>query len=116
MLNEVQSGQPIAALQGEHIGEKELIAWLKPYQALPFQVLATLSDGEVTLVAALKGCWPEVPHQRCQAHFLNNLAEVVLDTDDELRKDMRQDLGGLPKVPQTTPKEGEENSLVSPLL
>jgi hypothetical protein len=30
---------------------------------------------------------------------LNNLAEDVLDYDDELRQNMRQDLGGLPKVP-----------------
>jgi len=52
------------------------------------RVLATLSDGESTLIAALKACWPQAPHQRCQAHFLNNLAEAVLDYDDELRKNM----------------------------
>jgi hypothetical protein len=76
-----------------------LETWLRPYRTLQLPVLATLSDGEGTLVAAFRACWPEAPHQRCQAHFLNNLAEDVLDYDDELRQNMRQDLGGLPKVP-----------------
>jgi hypothetical protein len=105
VLYEVMSGKPVAALQREQVTERDLVEWLRPYQALSFPVLATLSDGENTLIAALKTCWPTVPHQRCQVHFLNNLAEDVLDYDDELRKNMRQDLGGLPKVPQHTPVE-----------
>jgi hypothetical protein len=45
----------------------------------------------------LETCWGEAPRQRCQAHFLNNLADPALVYDDELRKWMHQDLGGLPK-------------------
>jgi hypothetical protein len=63
-------------------------------------VLGTLSDGEGAIGLALKTCWPTAPHQRCQAHFLSNLAEAVLSEDDELRKNLRQDLGGLPAVPE----------------
>lgn len=100
VLYEVLSGKPVAALQSEHVTEKELEDWLHPYQAFPFKVLATLSDGENTLIAAFKSCWPESPHQRCQVHFLNNLVEDVLAYDDELRQNMRQDLGGLPMVPE----------------
>ena len=100
VLYEVLSGKPVAALQCKHASEQELAEWLQPYQALPFPVLATLSDGEVTLVATLKSCWSQAPHQRCQAHFLSNLAEEVLDYDDQLRQNMRQDLGGLPAVPE----------------
>jgi RHS repeat-associated protein len=103
LLYEVLSGKPIAAWQSEHVTEQELVDWLQPYTELPFQVLATLSDGENTLIAALKACWPQAPHQRCQAHFLNNLAEAVLDYDDQLRKNLRQDLGGLPGVPEHPP-------------
>jgi hypothetical protein len=97
---EVLSGKPVAAWQSEHVSEVELVNWLKPYTELPFPVLAILSDGENTLIAALKASWPQAPHQRCQAHFLNNLAEAVLDYDDQLRKDLRQDLGRLPSVPE----------------
>jgi hypothetical protein len=66
VLYEVMSGKPVAAMQREQVSEQDLVAWLRPYQALSFPVLATLSDGENSLVAALKTCWPTVPHQRCQ--------------------------------------------------
>jgi hypothetical protein len=100
VLYEVFSSKPVAALQGEQIKEKELVEWLKPYQSLQLPVLATLSDGENTLIAALKSCWPQAPHQRCQVHFLNNLVADIQEWDDELRNNMRLDLGGLPKVPK----------------
>lgn len=116
VLYEVLSGHAIAALQGEQIGEEELSAWLKPYQDMPFRVLATLSDGEATIVSALKGCWSQAPHQRCQTHFLNNLSEAVLGYDDELRKNMRQDLGGVPKVPQFGADDAGETPSGTPLL
>lgn len=111
VLYEVLSGKPVAALQGEHLTQSELVAWLQPYQELALPVLATLSDGEASLVAALKSCWPTAPHQRCQAHFLNNLAEAVLEYDDQLRKNMRQDLGGLPSVPENSAGEPESPPL-----
>lgn len=104
VLYEVLSNQPVAALQGEQINEQELVAWLKPYQSLELPVLATISDGENTLIAALKTCWPQAPHQRCQVHFLNNLVADLQEWDDELRTRMRQDLGGVPKVPKHTPQ------------
>ena len=107
VLYEVLSGQPFGALQGEGLGEAELVSWLTTYQDSEVPVLATLSDGEATLIAALKACWPHAPHQRCQVHFLNNLAGDVLDYDDELRKAMRQDLGGLPKVSEQKPVESD---------
>jgi hypothetical protein len=116
VLYEVLSGRPVAALQREHASEKELVEWLRPYQALPVPVLATLSDGENTIVAALKSSWPGAPHQRCQVHFLNNLTVDVLEDDDELRKRMRQDLGGLPQVPQRFVEESNPPLSMDPPL
>ena len=74
---------------------------------MPYAVLATLSDGERAILEALRTCWPETPHQRCQAHFLNNLVEPVLAYDVDLRERMRQDLGGLPKVPASPGEPGD---------
>jgi hypothetical protein len=105
VLYEVLSGKPVAALQREHIDEQELLEWLNPYRTLSLPVLATLSDGENTLVAALKATWPQAPHQRCQLHFLNNLSDDLLEYDDEMHNYMRQDLGGLPKAPEKTSDE-----------
>jgi hypothetical protein len=99
VLYEVLSGTPVAANQLDHPTADDLVAWLQPYRALPFAVLATLSDGEGAIIAAMKACWPTAPHQRCQEHFLGNLAEPVLEVDARLRQRMRDDLGGLPAVP-----------------
>ncbi|MGB9872339.1 MAG: hypothetical protein ACPLYD_11835 [Anaerolineae bacterium] len=104
VLYEVLSGTPVAAIPLERATTGQLREWLQPYQALPFPVLATLSDGEEAIIAALKACWPEAPHQRCQAHFLNNLVEPVLEYDTQLRKRMREDLGRLPPVPDCSEK------------
>ena len=99
VLYEVLSGTPVAAAQLDHPTADELVEWLQPYQELPFEVLATLSDGEDTIIAALKRCWPGAPHQRCQEHVLGNLAEGVLKEDTKLRKRMKDDLGYLSAVP-----------------
>lgn len=107
VLYEVLSATPVAAVQLEHAKTSQLLAWLEPYRALPYPVLATLSDGERAIIESLRTCWPEAPHQRCQVHFLNNLVEPVLEYDTDLRKWMRQDLGGLPKVPAGAEAPGE---------
>ena len=106
MLYEVLSNTPVAACQLEGAKASELIEWLRSCQ-LDYPVLATLSDGEKAIIEAFRTCWPEAPQQRCQLHFLNNLAEPVLKYDKQLRKQMREDLGGLPKVPENEPPEGE---------
>jgi hypothetical protein len=79
------------ATEGTFSPVSTLVEWLQPYRELPFKVLATLSDGEGPIIAALKTCWSEAPHRRCQEHVLSNLAEPVLEVDAQLRKRMRDD-------------------------
>jgi hypothetical protein len=102
VLYEVLSGTAVGAIQLENVRTEQLSVWLQTYQRYP--VLATLSDGEDLLVAALKQTWPTIPHQRCQEHFLGNLAEAVLGEDTHLRQELRESLGGLPKL---TPETAE---------
>ena len=94
VLYEVQSGKPVAALQQEHCNQNDLESWLRPYQRLPLPVLATLSDGESTLVAALKPAGQMCPISAARPIPLTTGKRNVLDYEN-----MRQDLGGLPKVP-----------------
>ena len=118
VLYEVLSGTPVAAAQLDHPTTDELVEWLKPYQALLYQVLATLSDGEKAIIAALETCWPDAPRQRCQEHYLANLAEPVLKVDGNLQEWMRNDLGGLPAVPAEpetlSAEEGGRQTMSSP--
>lgn len=108
VLYEVLSSTPVGAIQLSQPTGEALIEWLQPYRDLPYPVLATLSDGEKAIIEALQACWTQAPHQRCQAHFLSNLVEPVLEYDVALRQLMRQDMGGLPKA-ATQPKEQAEN-------
>jgi len=101
VLYEVLSGTAVGAIQVGNASADQLTEWLQAYQKYP--VLATLSDGEDMLIAALKKTWPNAPHQRCQEHFLGNVAEEVLNYDTQLRQEMRQSLGGLPKVEPSSP-------------
>jgi hypothetical protein len=100
VLYEVLSAMPVAAIQLEGANQEQLCQWLAPYQQR-YPVLATLSDGEKGLIGALKATWPQAPHQRCQAHFLNNLAEPVLAHDTELRQGLRNAVGCIPTPPET---------------
>jgi hypothetical protein len=109
VLYEVLSSTPVGAIQLSQPTGEALIAWLRSYRNLPYPVLATLSDGEKAIIEALQVSWPQAPHQRCQAHFLNNLVEPVLEYDVDLRELMRQDMGGLPKVPTQSKEQAENN-------
>jgi hypothetical protein len=100
VLYEVLSNTPISALQEPNPTAERLQAWLQPYTQLPFAVLATLSDGEKAIVAALKASWRPAPHQRCQLHFLNALAKPAMEVDARLRLCLRDELGALAAVPQ----------------
>lgn len=120
VLYEVLGHTPVAAIQLEGAKAEELEEWLAPYKSLPHRVLATLSDGEKAVIAAMERCWPEAAHQRCQAHFLSNLAEPVIALDRQLRQQMANDLGGLPPVPERMAmeqedNEGEKGGLLQPL-
>jgi hypothetical protein len=95
VVYEILSGTVVSAIQLEPPTEQALTEWLMSYQHYP--VLASVSDGEERIIAALRTVWPNAPRQRCQAHFLGNVAEEVLEQDTDLRKQMRAELGGLPK-------------------
>jgi len=117
VLYESLSETPVGAIQLDHPTADELVAWLQPYQALPFPVLATLSDGEEAIMSALRSCWPAARPQRCQAHFLSNLAEPVVEVDTSLREQLREALGGLPAVPEgAEPPTQVANAEVAPPL
>ena len=119
VLCEVLSGTVVSAIQLTRASAEDLQAWLAPFQALSYKVLATLSDGDSAMIEALQVCWPDASHQRCQLHFLANLSEDVLPFDKQLREALKEHLKGLPKVPEhfTVPEVAQvEISSITPLF
>lgn len=107
---EVMSATAVAAIQLEGAKQEQLCQWLKPYQQMAYPVLATLSDGEDGIIAALKTTWPEAPHQRCQAHFLSNLADPVMVHDSEHRQGLCDAVGCVSAPAAAVGTEGNESS------
>ena len=114
VLYEVLSGTAVSGIQLPQAQAQLLIEWLQPYKEFPYKVLATLSDGESAIIAAINSTWTDAPHQRCQAHFLSNLSESVLPLDTKLRQQLKADLDGLPKVPENSERPQDPSSEQQP--
>ncbi|MEH2389365.1 MAG: hypothetical protein V7K14_27090 [Nostoc sp.] len=114
VLYEVLSGTAVSGIQLPQAQAQLLIEWLQPYKEFPYKVLATLSDGESAIIAAINSTWTDAPHQRCQAHFLSNLSESVLPLDTKLRQQLKADLDGLPKVPENSERPLDPSSQQQP--
>ena len=110
VLWEVLSGTPINGMLVDKADEPHLTAWLTEGLDLigNLPILATLSDGEKALVAALKAACPDRPHQLCQEHFMNNLSKPVHKDDRALRQDLKEHLSPLPSVPDLDTEEAAE--------
>ncbi|MEH1895367.1 MAG: hypothetical protein V7K94_08725 [Nostoc sp.] len=113
-MYEVLSGTPVSGIQLPQAQAQRLIEWLQPYKDLPYKVLATLSDGESAIITAMNSSWPDAAHQRCQAHFLNNLSESVLSLDTKLRQKLKAGLDGLPKVPDYSERLQDQSQQQQP--
>ena len=115
VLYEAVSGTPVGAMAAAHASAAELSAWLHAAQQVPYRVLATLSDGEAAIGAALRTCWPSAPHQRCQVHVLNTIAASVLEHDVQLRRQMSEVLGDLGPLPSPAPPVAAPSAGTPPL-
>jgi Transposase, Mutator family len=115
VLYEAVSGTPVSAVPLAKASTAELSAWLRVAQDLPYPVLATVSDGEEAMAAALRACWPHAPHQRCQVHFLNNSAAPTLEHERQLRRQMDEALGDVAPALSASPAEASPPESVPPV-
>ncbi len=101
VLWEVLSGTPIIGMLVDKADEPHLQAWLNEGLELigDLPILATLSDNEKALKAALKTVCPDAPHQLCQEHFMSNLSKPVHEDDRALCQGLKEHLSPLPPVP-----------------
>jgi hypothetical protein len=109
VLWEVFSGTPISGMLIDRADTSHLSKWLTECRALlgGLPVLALLSDQEKALGTALRTVWKDTPHQLCQMHFMQNLSEPVQREDQKMRQALRDQLSGLPSIPDLEPEEAE---------
>lgn len=63
---------------------------LAPVKALPVPILGTISDAQESLLQALEQTWPEVPHQVCQFHALQDASRPAYEVDRQVKTAMRK--------------------------
>lgn len=96
VVREVQSGVILLSGWLPRTSKDSFTALLAPVVALlagqGWRLLATVSDRERSLEAALVEIWPHVPHQWCQSHYLRNLMKPIAAQDQAFRVGLRGEL------------------------
>ncbi len=77
----------------------DLTALLKEVKAqldqLEVAVKGVISDGEETIGSAVAFVFPEVPHQRCQFHYLKDATKLLYEADRHAKTQLKQHLRGV---------------------
>jgi hypothetical protein len=92
LVRDVLTGRVLAA-ENVTSSETALIkALLAPVVALGIAVIGAISDAQESLVKAIAELWPDIPHQTCQFHYLDEAADPIYKLDRSTRKAMRKDI------------------------
>lgn len=96
VVREVLTDTVLAAAWLPRVNTATLCQLLTPVKALlerhDWPLLATLSDKQEPLRAALEATLPDIPRQWCQAHYLRNAARPLYERDHALQTDLRRDV------------------------
>ncbi len=90
VVRDALTGRVLAA---ENVTASETVVLkriLAPVHALPVPVLGTISDAQESLLQALEQTWPEVPHQVCQFHVLQDASRPAYEVDRKVKTAMRK--------------------------
>src|SRR5262245_22293910 len=98
-MRDLSTGLTLRSGRLTQLDQPTFEAFLAPLRRLEGPILAVLSDKQTALVPAVATALPGSRHQRCQAHYLRNLAEPLAAADavfkGELRQAVRQQGGDL---------------------
>src|SRR6266700_5143066 len=64
-------------------------------EQLAVPVTGVISDGEETIGSAVAFVFPEVPHQRCQFHYLKDATEPLYDADRHAKTQLKKYVRGV---------------------
>ena len=63
---------------------------LEPIKALGYRVRGVVSDDERAICLAVQQVWPDVAHQTCQLHCLQEAATPIAAADQTFKKDLKK--------------------------
>ena len=92
LVREVSTGRLLHA-QNVTTSDTETIKQVfSPVLALGVPVIGVISDAQKSLRDAISALWPDVPHQTCQFHYLQEAARPIFEVDRGMRAKMRKSI------------------------
>ena len=78
-------------------------------EAISVPIRGVISDGQQTIRQAVERCLPEVPHQLCHFHYLNEAAEPIFEADRHAKTELKKLVRGVRPIERSLEGgEGEQ--------
>jgi hypothetical protein len=90
LVRDVSTGRVLAAENVRVSDTPTITALLHPIRDLNLPVIGAVSDAQESLLQAIAGLWPSIPHQVCQFHYLREASRPMYDLDRGLRTQIRK--------------------------
>ena len=92
LVREVSTGRLLHAQNVTTSDTDTIKKVLSPVVALDVPVIGIISDAQRSLRDAIALLWPDIPHQICQFHYLQEAARPIFEVDRGARAKMRKTL------------------------
>ncbi len=79
-------------------------------EAVPVPIRGVISDGQQTIRQAVERCLPEVPHQLCHFHYLDEAAEPIFEADRHAKTELKKLVRGVRPIERSLEGREDEQS------
>jgi len=90
LVRDVLTGRLLAAENVRVSDTPTITALLQPIRDLNLPVIGAMSDAQESLLQAISGLWPAIPHQICQFHYLREASRPMYELDRGVRTQIRK--------------------------
>jgi hypothetical protein len=96
VLRDGLSGEVLLARSLLSATQEDLAALLRAVkQALTVPIVGGISDGQLSIRAAVADVFPDVPHQLCHFHYLREAAKPIYEADRHAKKELKKRVRGV---------------------
>jgi hypothetical protein len=96
VIREILSGEILLARPLLSGAQEDLAQLLQEVQQIiPVPIEGILSDGQLSIRAAVATVFPQIPHQLCQFHFLREAAKPIAEADRHAKKELKKQVRGV---------------------
>lgn len=92
LIRDSRSGIVLLARTLKYNSTDQLELLLEEIKLMELDIIGVVSDKQKSIVNAVNNIFPDLPHQFCQFHFLQNISKDFDKSDLSLRKNLRKDV------------------------